>query len=85
MLPDHYKGMGPVKTATKEYIKKRYREFARKYHPDVNISPGSIEKCKKFGKFTISFKTMMQELVTIFIIIEFMALRGIMLVRRSDY
>ncbi len=36
MLIDYYKVFGINKTATKVEIKKRYRELAKKYHPDVN-------------------------------------------------
>jgi curved DNA-binding protein CbpA len=38
MLPDYYKILGLNKDATKAEIKKRYRELAKKYHPDVNKS-----------------------------------------------
>ena len=36
MFIDYYKILGLPKNATKEEIKKRYRELAKKYHPDVN-------------------------------------------------
>ncbi len=39
MLPDYYKVFGLSQNATKEEIKKRYRELAKKYHPDVTEKP----------------------------------------------
>src|SRR5262245_61411553 len=36
MQQTHYQILGVASTATPEEIKKRFRELARKYHPDVN-------------------------------------------------
>lgn len=47
MLPDYYKIFGLSKSATKEEIKKRYRELAKKYHPDVNKSPDATAKMQE--------------------------------------
>ena len=47
MLPDYYKIFGLDKSATKEEIKKRYRELAKKYHPDVNKSPDATTKMQE--------------------------------------
>ncbi|MBX2932026.1 MAG: DnaJ domain-containing protein [Chitinophagaceae bacterium] len=47
MLPDYYKIFGLPKTATKEEVKKRYRELAKKYHPDVNKSPDATAKMQE--------------------------------------
>lgn len=47
MLPDYYRIFGLPKTATKEEIKKRYRELAKKYHPDVNKSPDATAKMQE--------------------------------------
>ncbi|MBC7426382.1 MAG: J domain-containing protein [Bacteroidia bacterium] len=43
---DYYKTLELSKTATDADIKKAYRKFARKYHPDVN--PGDDSSKKKF-------------------------------------
>lgn len=47
MLPDYYKVFELSKTATKEEIKKRYRDLAKKYHPDVNKSPDATAKMQE--------------------------------------
>jgi DnaJ-class molecular chaperone len=47
MLTDYYKIFGLCKNATKEEIKKRYRELAKKYHPDVNKSPDATAKMQE--------------------------------------
>ena len=43
---DYYQTLGIQKTASPEDIKKAYRKFARKYHPDVN--PDDKEAERKF-------------------------------------
>ena len=43
---DYYKILEIPKTATESDIKKAYRKFARKYHPDIN--PNNKEAEKKF-------------------------------------
>jgi curved DNA-binding protein CbpA len=47
MLPNYYKVFVLNKTATKEEIKKRYRELAKRYHPDVNKSPDATAKMQE--------------------------------------
>ncbi len=47
MLPDYYKIFGLSQTTTKEEIKKRYRELAKKCHPDVNKSPDATAKMQE--------------------------------------
>ncbi|MCS6775687.1 MAG: DnaJ domain-containing protein [Chloroherpetonaceae bacterium] len=44
--PDYYAVLGLKPEATAEEIKKRYRELARRYHPDVNPSPEAAQKIK---------------------------------------
>ena len=43
---DYYKILGLDKSASQSDIKKAYRKFARKHHPDVN--PNDKEAEKKF-------------------------------------
>lgn len=48
---DYYEILGISSTTSKNEIKKRYRELALKYHPDMNSNdPGAEEKFKKISE-----------------------------------
>lgn len=44
---DYYEVLGLPPTATDEQIRRRFRELARKYHPDVNRSPDAEHRFKE--------------------------------------
>jgi curved DNA-binding protein len=47
---DFYKPLGLEQSASQDEIKKVFRKLARKYHPDVNKSPGSEAKFKEISE-----------------------------------
>ena len=47
---DYYKSLEVDKSATPEVIQRAYRKLARKYHPDVNQSPGSEDRFKEISE-----------------------------------
>ena len=47
---DHYKTLGVAPDVEQDAIKKRYRELARKFHPDMNPSPEAAAKFKQVSE-----------------------------------
>jgi curved DNA-binding protein len=50
MQKDYYSVLGVAKDATKGEIQKAYRKLARKYHPDINTSPGAEDTFKRINE-----------------------------------
>lgn len=55
-MADYYDILGISKTASKEDIKKAYKNLAKKYHPDLN--PGNKEAEKKFKEINEAYATL---------------------------
>lgn len=47
---DYYKILGIDKTATKEEIRKAYKNLAKKHHPDLNKDPDAAERFKEINE-----------------------------------
>jgi molecular chaperone DnaJ len=50
MARDYYEVLGVARSASKEEIKKAFRNLARTYHPDVNKEPGAEERFKEINE-----------------------------------
>lgn len=47
---DYYQSLGVDKAASPEVIQRAYRKLARKFHPDVNQSPGAEDRFKEISE-----------------------------------
>ncbi len=48
--PNYYEILGLTPAATPDEIKKRYRELARRFHPDVNPNPNAAQQFKTINE-----------------------------------
>ncbi len=49
-MNDYYNVLGLARNASKEDIKKAYKQLAKKYHPDINKESGAAEKFKEINE-----------------------------------
>ena len=50
MARDYYEVLGVSRDATHEQIQEAFRTLARKYHPDVNSTPGAEDRFKELNE-----------------------------------
>ncbi|HLT10798.1 MAG TPA: DnaJ C-terminal domain-containing protein [Micromonosporaceae bacterium] len=50
MARDYYEVLGVPRQATAEEIQQAFRRLARRYHPDINKSPGAEERFKEINE-----------------------------------
>ena len=50
MASNHYETLGVPRSASQEDIQRAYRTLARKWHPDVNQSPGAEDRFKAISE-----------------------------------
>ncbi len=55
-VKDYYKSLGISKSASKDEVKKAYRDLARKYHPDLN--PGDKKAEEKFKEIQEAYEVL---------------------------
>ncbi|MEI6432746.1 MAG: DnaJ domain-containing protein, partial [bacterium] len=53
---EYYEVLGVTRQASLEEIKKRYRELARQFHPDVN--PPDPDAAQRFSEVSAAYRTL---------------------------
>ncbi|HDT15622.1 MAG TPA: J domain-containing protein, partial [Firmicutes bacterium] len=55
-LKDHYSALGVAKNAGQDEIKKKFRDLAKKYHPDANKGDKQAEE--KFKEISEAYEVL---------------------------